>query len=112
MVFFNTTTVQFHMALLGLVVFQMKEVPHFLVNSLPLMCFLAGRDNWDIAVRIGTKVQRFSIKTQYQPQGGPRLEQRPRLEQFTLPATTWVTPPPPPPDSPPKRLQGGGGGGG
>ena len=43
----------------------MKDVPHFLVNSLPLMCFLARRDNRDIVVGIGFKG--FPIKTQYQP---------------------------------------------
>ena len=45
-----------------LVVFQMKDVPHFLVNSLPLMCFLARRDNWDIVVRSGAKFQTFPPK--------------------------------------------------
>ena len=59
-------------------------MPHFIVNSLPLMCFLARRDNGDIAVGIGTKCQRLSHKNSISTQGGPRLEQRTRLGQFTL----------------------------
>ena len=84
MVFFNTTTFQVHMACLGLVVFQMNDVPHFQVDSLPSMCLVARRDKWDIATAIRTEFQRvFQIRS-ISAQSGPPLEQRPRLGQFTL----------------------------
>ena len=71
--FANTTTIQFRMACLGLVVLQMNDVPHFLVYSLPLMCFLGRRDNWDIAMGIGTKFQRFSHKNSTSALGQPSI---------------------------------------
>ena len=54
---FNTTTDQFHMACLGLVVFQMKNVPGFPVNSLPPFiqhpCNLHARESRERRRKVG-----------------------------------------------------------
>ena len=65
----------------------MKDVPHFGVDFLPLMCFLARRNNWNIAIAnraIGTEFPRVFRKKSISAQSGPQLEQWPRLGQFTL----------------------------
>ena len=51
--------------------FNTTRVPQFLVNSLPLMSFLARRDNWDVAMGMGTKFQRFSDKNSISTPGLP-----------------------------------------
>ena len=52
----------FHVECSCSVVYQTKDVPHFRVVSLPLICFLARRRNWTIARAIGSKFQRILHK--------------------------------------------------